>query len=517
MRNPTPATRPLAGCTPTALVGNEHSRGPTSRSRSAPPLVDLRSVMSESDLARLFAHLPAGPFYIPHRMGHRVGHRPTDSSNSTDTATPSGRASPFSAFSSPSSPVHPVAPRLHTSASTSDIRRAANSTSNRSPNLPQIQTQPLRRTTSPHVTQEPTHVLHRRASVMSMATEQDLLELAEMLSPTVEVDEADTLYSLPEIAQHQPRSISSHRISADSRITTTSSHSLASASSDDQRADYYGDSAYLSPSASSSTSFHLPRQRQRYLSDTPSLTTSDSYSTVSSPPLSRASSFQHQQIFSTPPLSPSTSHIQSPVDPNIPGLDVIHEHGYSGSPNLDANVEKALRMERGATLHSPSEGSFSEDDYTTWERIAQEDIGHLQIRPDSPETIVPAAYTASFTSSDTTSSNARVRTSSPVPQQKRTALARLFHKDTKSVDGLSDPNASGFDSKMQKAEEKKRKKQLAKERTERLAQQFQERADAKKSADGRSTKSSGGSSDKRRAVAWEEETGGMYSGASRAL
>lgn len=429
--------------------------------------------------------LPPGPFHVGHSK-----HRPTDSDSSVKTTVASDVRSPsFSSYPSPQL----VSPTFRSAASTSDLRRMAMNPSSSAPVSPLQQPRAY-----PSVPQPRVQAVRHRSSIMSMATEQELLDLAEILSPTVDVDNADAL--LDEAWSSRPQSASRrHRISVESNTTSLSSLSTLSSPSIDSTD--YCDSAYLS-SSSPYPSFHLPRVRHRNSSDAPSLATSDSLSTLSSPPplsppMSRTPSFQQAS-----PVNSKAAVLPPPnliaAEPMIAGLDVIHEQRISEEMDHGASLRKTLSRGTPAFPHSPSISSLAGvDEYTSWYKREQEEFGQLRIRADSPETIIPVSPAVSVLSSSDTSSTHAVS-----KEPKRGAFLRLFGKHSKNAEGSSGTEAH----------ERNHGKQSVKGRTERLAQQFQAQADAKRGVDGRSTQSSGNSSgNKQQQPAWEED-GGIYSG-----
>ncbi|PSR83884.1 hypothetical protein PHLCEN_2v5593 [Hermanssonia centrifuga] len=469
--------------------------------------------MSESDLAVLLAQLPPGPFYI--------GHRSTDYLSSNCTTATSNPTSPVSAFLPSSSPAQSIMRRPRPSTLPASIP-GQNSIPSSSKLPPPIQTEQIQssaQSTSSAPSLQVRSDLTRRGSIVSISTEQDILDLADLLSPTIDVDDDDisvaqlaTAQVFPDVRRASTSTYSMpHRFSVDSHMTSSSvissvsSPSVDSLTFDDQRSEDYCESAYLSPSSTSFTPFHLPHlRRHKYRSDTPSLTNSDAHSTISipTPPLSRTSSFQ--QGLMTPPVSPlSLSYQPTIIEASIAGLDVIHERRNSEDADVVIKGEQL-----GSSFEDANMGSTSEHQSAMWERRAVQELGKLRIQTESPETIVPSGPASSVSSGDT-ASNHGLNT----PQHRSSALSRLFQKNAKSTDRITDPNSSTLDLKLQKAEEKRRKKQLAKERTERLAQDLKQRAKSRGAAEEtRSIRSAGGSSDgKKQNPAWEEE-GGMYNG-----
>lgn len=176
--------------------------------------------------------------------------------------------------------------------------------------------------------------LRRTNSVVSMSTDKDIRAMADIIMSSVEEEEEEIATAptqrfsvLGSQALHESLvelMAGQDNTSLRSRSSTSGASYLSSPSSEaslspgsDVSADEYYDSAHLSP-----TYFSPPgRSRQRYLSDTPSMTTAESHSihSLPTPPLSRTSSYQ--QLYSSPPMSPSNS-MPSALDA---GLGVIHE------------------------------------------------------------------------------------------------------------------------------------------------------------------------------------------------
>lgn len=343
-----------------------------------------------------------------------------------------------------------------------------------------------------------------------MATDEDITALAEILSPAVEVPPLPELPSgsRPHFGRSNSNPVNTdvHFIrprtstSAMSFTSTISASSDQSLPPDSEVSEGYYDSAYLSASPTT-TSFHLPRIRQRYLSDTPSLATSESHSiaSLSTPPLSRASSFQ--LAYGSPPTSP-VSYLPTPTDCSIPGLGVIHERNQYEDEQIHTRLERALTFDDVIPREAASRKEKQAAPTTT-------EPPRTSSRPASPQTIVPPAPSVWSTEGSISSGTPSSHSSHHGRSSK--GFSKLFSK-SKSGDGMSSPVFS--DKSLEKAakeEEKRIKKQQAKERRERLALQFQHQAMMKAAAAESKSIGSDGSSAKRKMRNWEEEQG-MYEG-----
>lgn len=185
-----------------------------------------------------------------------------------------------------------------------------------------------------------------------MATEEEIASLTEILLPAVDSSSdrrAARSFSIPPVA---PEPTPQGRIrTSTSAVSYTSSGSseLSSLSPELEFSEGYYDSNHLSASPAS-VNFHLPRFRQRYLSDTPSLpslATSESHSiaSLSTPPLSRTPSVQF--FHGSSPVSPSSaSPLLTPVDTHpTNGLGIIHERNYAEEDQIHARLERALTFD----------------------------------------------------------------------------------------------------------------------------------------------------------------------------
>lgn len=287
--------------------------------------------------------------------------------------------------------------------------------------------------------------------------------------------------------------------------TITKFPEVLSPSSEDRHD--YSDSAHLSPSPTSPTPFNFPRaSRSKYLSDTPSLTTTESHSSasLSTPTLSRTSSYQH---LTSPPVSPNTPSFISSLnygEVSIVGLDVIHERQFSEddatwsvpktpSPRLPQYAESGIvEISRTEQLDTNELGMRERKGLT-----------RLEIGTSSPDTITGPKSAESLKNSTDTATGE----SSPLSQPPSSTISRFF-KNVGSSAPRSPPNSPPREAKSAKEEEKRRRRQEAKERRERLALEFAQKA---KVADVQSTSGSSEGKRSRNAPVWEEE-GGMWQG-----
>ena len=326
----------------------------------------------------MLALLPTGPFHV-------VDHRRSQSNNSTcstNTITASNPSSPASTLSlsnttSPAMENTLVSalrdrPPLSAVEMSMSMRRPPMHSSYSSPSVPTVRAQ----TPQPNITpyfdrpmspilppapnvQHPLLTKHSRRSVVSMATEQEILDLAGILGPAVDSRQIDTPLDRAWARAPSPSALR-HKISLESNAPSLASISTVSTQSIDTSE--YGDSLYLSPTSSQHSPYHLLARRQ-HRSDTPSLAASgsgsDSHSTVSlaTPPLSRAPSFQQSVATSTPPLSPSSSSLAAPIELGISGLglDVIHEQRHSEEADgsvlgTSANADAGPSATAGTTI-----------------------------------------------------------------------------------------------------------------------------------------------------------------------
>lgn len=473
-------------------------------------VVDLRAVASESDVAFLIqASMDAGLQSFVPTFEKRV----TDPNAFENVAPPI--APTTASHHSVVSPL--VVRRPHTSPAAvksqigmGDLRAV----------LPQAPSSQANSPTSSagNSFQRPAPSRQQAAGIISITSEDDIMALAEILAPAVDVDDNFVAEFMPppppsRAASHHgfliaalSQAYPSDQFMASRRsVATTASTDTTTSPSSDSYLHYeeYTDGNYLTASPSTLGSFQLSRQsRQRYLSDTPSLATTASYSTasLSTPPLSRTPSFQ--QLSS--PISPSaSSFLPTPIEPPAQSsLGVIHE-GLWSEELLSAHKP----ISRANAAQGPPPFSIEEFHPTTElkDATAQERRGHphLEIQTSSPDTLLQnvKSHTSPSNSSDPSPYP------SPQPSAKGGAFSRFFrgkHSDPQSASsGGATFNDSKLEAKLAKEETKRVQKEAAKERRERLAREFQAKADAKAAADAQSLSSSEGRRNK--APTWEEE------------
>ncbi|KAI0354981.1 hypothetical protein OH77DRAFT_1455910 [Trametes cingulata] len=209
----------------------------------------------------------------------------------------------------------------------------------------------------------------RPFSVMSQSTEQDLLAIAELLSPSVDASRVESASPAPEaapVSELEPvpdmffDEVSATTSARDSMSSSMSSiyssyHRPASASvrssmyTDSDSASFMGDDlpdpSLLSPLQQHMYhgGFHLPRGSMPMppLDDNRSLSSATSYSSLRTPSLSRHSSVQ---FLGSPPVSPTSSYLSTPLEgpgsgssgqqPNSKLLGVIEEARYGEDQEL---------------------------------------------------------------------------------------------------------------------------------------------------------------------------------------
>ncbi|KAH9950595.1 hypothetical protein B0H21DRAFT_500602 [Amylocystis lapponica] len=205
------------------------------------------------------------------------------------------------------------------------------------------------RLTTPATWQSPDLAYSERPfSVVSLSTDQELRDIAEMMSTPDPDDrgadsEDDTPHTpTPEVpgalsddlvmGMFEQRPDDSYSATYSRSRSNSASSVLTPPSHTDSEGDYFSDdfcdSAVLSPSKENFPAYHLPRSPSAHWdSDTPSLSSSASYISLSTPSLSRKSSFHP-----SPPVSPtSATSLITPVDafalPPLPPkhLGVIEE------------------------------------------------------------------------------------------------------------------------------------------------------------------------------------------------
>ncbi len=195
--------------------------------------------------------------------------------------------------------------------------------------------------------------ISRPFSIMSQSTEQDLLAIAEMLSPTVDATiEEEPIPDAPPMAElesfsdlyfEEPVPSNPRRDSLGSSMSSLYSSyqrdRRTSVYTDSDGGSYMGDDMYdsnllLPPVAHGHRNLHLPRGSLPMppLDDSRSLSSATSYSSLRTPSLSRTSSLAY---LASPPISPGSSYspIDAPHSPPHPGpnptLGIIEESLHS--------------------------------------------------------------------------------------------------------------------------------------------------------------------------------------------
>ncbi|CDO71476.1 hypothetical protein BN946_scf184909.g70 [Trametes cinnabarina] len=420
--------------------------------------------------------------------------------------------------------------------------------------------------------------LSRPFSVMSQSTEQDLLAIAELLSPTVDAsaendapvpDNAPVseLEPVPEMYFDEVSATTSVRDSVSSSMSSIySSYHLPSSASvrssiytDSDGASIMGDdlpdpALLYSIHGHNHGGFHLPSRSSLPvppLDDNRSLSSATSYSSIRTPSLSRHSSVQ---FINSPPLSPTSSYLPTPIDgphggaspqpPNSKLLDVIEEARYGEDqelrrvPSEDAQtitlgttssdqsstfVEPFL-MRKPEPRYSPSQSQQRKMPELEKLRINTQTLdappsptsryGHHSAHP-AP---MPASPVLSARSSSSGASSHRGSSSGKVGFGKlfgRGDRDKESKKSASSGSSVQPSNQSVMSldlgpSGLSKAEEKRLKKEAARARTERLAQDLADKA--KKRAEAAKAAKSARVKEKTKKP-WEEE-GGMYEGIS---
>lgn len=494
----------LEGSIPTVLVGSgcNRSHGRSLLTQVPRNLVNLHSILSESNLAMLLEES---------KRSFRLGHRSNDSASSSSTATGS-RPEDHEAHTptEPASierrrpmtlPAQPAGHQTFRYASQPSTPIAAHT---RDPLATAAPAKPPIQTVTAHV---------RSESLVSMNTEEDIFALAYMLSPTIEThdpppESVPTSFVSPDTSRlFIPASDFQSLRPATPLSALSSSYSMASdqLSPYSEHSESYFESAYLSTSPSS-MSFHLPRFRPRYLSDTPSLATSESYSTasLSTPPLSRAPSFQ--LAGNTPPTSPSTASFAPSLIEPTQGLGVIFEGGQSDDELGCSRLERALTLDDALHRHpfSPGGQQHSLSTPTPASAASQDSLAASALSPlPSPwADIPPSPWSETGTVSSGGSSTHGGRGS-------RT-FSKLFARTGRRTDSVSSEPSSLTD-KQAKAEEKRHKKQEAKERRDRLAHHFQLQAVNRDVLAERKSLASDSDSSRQRRRQFDEDIG-MYDG-----
>lgn len=446
-------------------------------------VVNLRSIASESNMAAL-SQISTG-------RGHQ-SRLPNDGRSSGPADYVLKSHSSVSTLPSSSTTQSSLAPRRPNTSPAAQYQHALNELLAALPALP-----PSPRI--PDARQRQIEVFHR-PTILSVTSEDEILALADILLP--EMDTEEELLSRPSSSRADYSGLMTVASGSASQQSLRDSRGLTVSINTDQNTDTpitspedltYDDYVNFLPSPSSTSSQLHPCRplRKRYLSDTPSVTTSETHSSVSlsTPPLSRVSSFQQ---LSTPPVSPSrVSFSPSTIESPWSGLGVIHERQRSEDALL-IDEHKPFIVEEFRVKPTSVDSN----------RLVRHALPPVEVCTSSLDTIVTgrASTSSSKGSTDTMPSL------SPFPSPKSGTFTRLF-KATKSVDALFVPKSTSQETKMAKEEEKRRQKQLAKERRERLAREFQNKA-KQTNSDAQST--NGYSERHRNAPAWEEEVGGLW-------
>lgn len=216
---------------------------------------------------------------------------------------------------------------------------------------------------------------------MSQSTDQDLMAIAELLSPNIDASTVETAAPVPEpvpVEELEPvpdmyfdevAATTSARDSMSSSVSSIyssyhrpSSGSMRSSTyTDSDGASYMGDDLpdplLLAPLNQQhyNGGFHLARGSMPMpaLDDNRSLSSATSYSSLRTPSLSRHSSMQY---FSSPPTSPTSSYLSSPVDGPAPpqqlnskALGVIEESHYAEDYEL-----RRVPSDDAPTIHMPT-------------------------------------------------------------------------------------------------------------------------------------------------------------------
>ncbi|KAI0070395.1 hypothetical protein K474DRAFT_816346 [Panus rudis PR-1116 ss-1] len=385
----------------------------------------------------------------------------------------------------------------------------------------------------------------RRESILSLTTEEELQSFAEIMSVSLRDDgtapeqpQAPESFGIPiededaviddilSFGDLMPPRVRPDRFSMSTSYTQSSRHTGSSSASEFDILDAYAENAYLSPNHSNFPQLQIPRGRVPSSDcDTPSLRSSVSNSSISSPTLSRTSSFQH--FFPASPLSSSASSpLPTPVDGppagigglGLRGLDVIEENrhseefdpsyhpprdpstirtfnrqvynsrpqaGYNQYQYQDDGVpqEKAM-MDNGWTYVRPSDVVW--EPRTNPHASEMQDGNRLRMRAGSPETIIPEPASPVIQAKSTASLGQQSSKSSGSGSHHSGGglggLGRLFGKKSKSShndDVLKSPSSSTSDL----ADEKQRKKEVAKARREQLALELKRKDEARKAAE----------------------------------
>ncbi|KAF7985589.1 hypothetical protein HWV62_3881 [Athelia sp. TMB] len=358
----------------------------------------------------------------------------------------------------------------------------------------------------------------RPISVMSTTTDNELLEVAAIMSSTIantrvcSADEQenngdgldDELDAFIEPYAYSARSGAAYAQVLGSFASAPSTPSMQSAYGDSDPEHLDGEASQLTYPA-----FHLPRPRLGVFtrdSDTPSLSSSNSYSSLSSygQPISRGS----------PPVSPAA--LVTPID--IP----------SNGPAHLAIIEERISEDQGIALRfeeTRGEDTLKQRDVL----LLRRGVSPLaQLKLDEPNSHPYAMFASPAPSAALEPHTAQPSQQAPSSPGSAMKLARFISKGSKSslkesqlpsvsvqsVSSMSTVAPSKSELKQQKAEEKRRKKEEAKARTEQLALDL--KAKAKHRSDQQKRTSSINSAEKK-AMMWLDGPPIMFGGLGSTL
>lgn len=383
----------------------------------------------------------------------------------------------------------------------------------------------------------PSHKHDRGFSVVSISTDQELFAVAELMSPTV----VSTPYTVEEYLE-------GHFARADSPLGETNDWSRTSRKPDgrdslspisssldiptyfppspsaqstyfsesdaDHSSDDYERAYPPTPATSSYTAFHLPRPRLRLGpvsaidSDTPSLTSSASYSSLSS-----ANRSAHRRSTPTTPMTPDFT---SSAIPHLSIIEERHPEDFEISCNLGDDT-KVLALSSNHLYVGPHLTATKQEPLrvfqSKWAKKKIPNLENLSVPSGSarspmfsPEpSPLPSPLSSAFSVEPFPGPYSDSRTVSPMPSTPTTMrsystpafLSRLtspVKKDRDSSKAETErrrkSQTSSIDSKSSKAEERKAKKAEAKARTEALALELKIRAQERAAANKRSTHTS---------------------------
>lgn len=403
---------------------------------------------------------------------------------------------------------------------------------------------------------------NRTFSVMSTGADSELCAVADLMSPVVDVSS--------QFAEHQEQLEAalddefdafiepSLHYGMDSSMRTSRANSHSDSGPDSSlypppspssnRNSMYSDSEFDHPSdteivyppkPSAYPAFHLPRPRLRHVSnrdsDTPSLTSSTSYSSLGS--VSRSQSRRN-----SPPISPAS--LMTPIEyhsNSSPHLAIIEEryiedqdfpHRVSADSSRSDNGIMFAVPDVSPTPSAKTEDTFRDLDRSTVKKRMPH-LEHLRLNASTPRrsrsqspslrspvhssdsgTIAPQPSTAPLTTHRGGSAVSFTRILGGGSKSGKQA-AKAAENDVWSVSTQS-PTQSFFpgskqEEKRRKAEEKQRKKDEAKAKTERLAQELKAKAKQRAAAQDKGSIHSSRSGEKK--PTWDEGPalfGGLY-------